>query len=67
MVTGSASNELIKIVADVKWERDKSWLVTDGIVEAWLPKSQCEIRHIGGTTYEFEMPHWLAAKAGFIE
>ena len=53
--------DLVEIVADVVAETKSAWLLNDGDIEAWVPKSQVERHH-----NEFTMPEWLASAKGFI-
>lgn len=61
-----AKNETTDIEVEVKHETDKAMLVTDGIVEAWTPKSQIEQRDSDGDNEILYIPTWLAKKAGFV-
>lgn len=54
------------ITAALKHETDNAYLINDGDVEDWIPKSQCEREHISSDNYEFTIPEWLAEAKGFI-
>ncbi len=57
--------EDIEITCDVLRETEQAYLVHDGNVEAWIPKSQVsdESENLGEITSIF-IPEWLAEKAG---
>lgn len=57
-----ADEKLTDIALQVRRETSKAWLVTDGDVEVWLPKSQCELNGDG----TFTMPEWLAIEKELI-
>lgn len=62
------SNELIKIDIEIVKETDMAFLTTDGVIKAWLPKSQIEsneLLEVGGT-YTIEIPEWLAEEKELI-
>jgi hypothetical protein len=52
---------LVDILAEVRRETDKAWLIFDGAREAWLPKSKVER---DGST--FTLPEWLAREKGLL-
>jgi serine phosphatase RsbU (regulator of sigma subunit) len=54
--------EPVEIAAEIIHETDMAWLLSDGITEEWVPKSQVK-DHEDGT---FTMPYWLAEEKGFI-
>lgn len=59
----------IEFFGEMKSETKGAYLVSDGINEVWLPKSQVkEMRQLGsrGDEYEFKIPEWLAKKKGII-
>ena len=58
----------IEICLEIKRETDAAFLVTDGVSEEWLPKSQIELDQDGGEgdTVIITMPEWLATTKGFI-
>ena len=60
--------EKIEICLEIKKETEKAFLVTDGDVEEWLPKSQIELDQNGGEgdTVIITMPEWMAEKKEFI-
>jgi len=47
-----------------------AYLVSDGEIEEWLPKSQVEVDSNDdleeGQTYLFIIPEWLAFNKGFV-
>ena len=62
------SNKLIEVAVTVKRTTDKARLVTDGIIETWIPESQIkdeELRADGITI--LHLPDWLATEKGFIK
>ena len=56
------NNEPVEIFAEVTTETDLAWLINDGHVEVWIPKSRC--------TYNnkdmFIVPEWLAIDKGLV-
>ena len=57
----------IEIAVDVKARTDSALLVTDGVIEAWIPKSQ--ISDYSGEEDSPEtifIPEWLALNKGLI-
>lgn len=54
--------ELFDVAATIVAETEKAWLLDDGAVREWVPKSQVE-KNDDGT---FTMPTWLAKDKGFI-
>lgn len=68
--TSKNSNQ-IEFGGTVERETDKAFLVSDGINEMWIPKSQIiKARRIGGSAshhdFEFVLPEWLAKDKGII-
>jgi hypothetical protein len=68
--TSKNSNQ-IEFCGTVERETGKAFLVSDGITETWLPKSQIvKYRRIGGSAshhdFEFFIPEWLAKDKGII-
>lgn len=57
-----SKSELFDMAAEVKVETAKAWLLSDGVKEAWVPKSQAEDNGDG----TFTMPEWLAKEKGFV-
>ena len=53
---------LTEIAATILHETEKAYLLSDGAVKAWVPKSQVEDNDDG----TFTMPEWLAQDKGFI-
>ncbi len=62
----SPEPEAIEAYFELKGDTDDAVLVTDGINEIWLPKSQISMNHIQDHDYEITMPEWLAYKEGII-
>lgn len=57
----------IEIFLEKKRETALAILFTDGVIEAWLPKSQIETLSDGETELlEVSVPEWLAKEKGFI-
>ena len=62
-------SKLIEIACEVLSETDKAFRVSDGVKEAWLPKSQVEHHPEGDPRKRSSimvMPEWLAKDKGFI-
>ena len=57
--------KLIEICGDLKHDTEDAILLSDGVSEVWLPRSQIEIRQLSNGI-EVKMPEWLAKKKGFI-
>jgi len=54
-------SDKVEITVQVRAETPKAYLVFDGDVEAWLPKSQVEvISQEDAETITIEIPEWLA-------
>lgn len=63
------SDEKIEIMAEVKRETDRAFLLSDdGVTSQWVPKSQVDHSPDPqpGDTIVFEMPEWLAIEKGFV-
>ena len=54
--------ELFDMSAEIVAETEKAYLLNDGTVQAWVPKSQVEDNGDG----TFTMPEWIAKDKGFI-
>jgi hypothetical protein len=55
------NREQFTFCAEIKWETENAYLLTDGVNEFWIPKSQVtEKEHISGSDYEITIPEWLA-------
>jgi hypothetical protein len=59
---GNPKFELIDIAAQLKVETSAAYLLYDGKVSRWVPKSQVEDNKDGTYT----MPMWLAEEKEFI-
>ena len=57
-----AKKEVVDVTAKIKIETEKAWLLDDGEIQAWVPKSQAENNEDG----TFTMPTWLAIEKEFI-
>jgi hypothetical protein len=57
-----ADPRLVDIMADLKHETDKAFLVNDGDQDVWLPKQYVENNQDG----TFTMPEWLAIDKGLV-
>jgi hypothetical protein len=55
-----------EITVEIIRESDRAILVSDGDVQEWLPKSQCEYEGEVGQTVVVSMPEWLATDKGLI-
>jgi len=63
------SKESVEISLTIKQETNAAYLVTDGDVTVWLPKSQLEYQETLvsiGDTVIFSIPEWLAEKNDLI-
>ena len=65
------SNRLIEITVDLLFDGEKHGkdanLYTDGDSEGWVAHSLLGTpKHLGGRTYEIEVPEWLAIKNSWI-
>jgi len=59
--------KLCDIAVQVKHETDKAYLVSDGVKDVWLPKSQVELDDSQGDEAAIvTMPEWLAKDKGLI-
>ena len=58
-------SNLIEICGDIITDTEDAILLSDGVSEHWLPRSQIKIRKLSNG-YEVIMPEWLAKKKGFI-
>ncbi len=58
-------SKLIEICGDIKNDTENAILLSDGVSEDWLSRSQIKIRKLSNG-YEITMPEWLAIKKGFI-
>jgi len=58
---------MVALLLDVCDETDEAYLVSDGDIQTWIPKSQVEVlNEIGENCIEVEMPERLAKEKGFI-
>lgn len=59
-------------VANIKRETPLAYLVNDGIMECWIPKSQVEEIEVeekgvdGDDLMRFTIPEWLAIEKGIV-
>lgn len=61
--------KLVEIACEVLRETDKALHISDGVVEAWLPKSQVEHHpsdNPRNRSSVIVMPEWLAKDKGLI-
>ena len=59
----------ISITAEIKHTIQDAMLLSDGTIEAWVPKSLClKTRLIDrdSDTWEFMIPEWIAEEKEFI-
>lgn len=56
------NSDLVDIAARLRGETEKALRISDGVTEAWVPKSQVENNGDG----TFTMPEWLAEEKGFV-
>ncbi len=60
-------NSTVEVLADIRRETDLAWLVDDGVVKVWLPKSQVDLEDIDQYGQGlFRVPEWLAAEKELI-
>ena len=58
-----SESELIDIAAEHHGEpTEKAFWISDGVTDAWVPRSQVEDNGDG----TFTMPLWLAKEKGFV-
>lgn len=55
------SKQWVQLYAERKRETPKAYLLSNGRIDAWVPKSQ--IKLLDGNMVS--MPDWLACKSGF--
>jgi len=58
----SGMSDLVEIAAVLVSETDRAFRISDGVTEAWVPKS--EVEHDGEGI--FTMPEWLAKDRGLM-
>jgi hypothetical protein len=58
--------KLTDIVAKLRHETERAFLIFDGAHAVWLPKSQCEIELGKNMTCIVTLPEWLAREKGLI-
>ena len=58
--------EWLDLHVEIKRESTGAYLVTDGEVECWLPKSQVRVLDLAGDLAELRIPEWLARNEGLI-
>lgn len=55
---------VMEIAATMVRETPAAWLINDGDVEAWIPKSLATM-DVGARHSIFTMPEWMAIEKGF--
>ncbi len=59
--------EDVTFCATIKWETEAALLLSDGVSEFWVPKSQViEQTQIADGDYDFVVPEWLAIEKGIV-
>lgn len=58
----TSRSHLIDIAGELRHETDLAYLLFDGIIEVWIPKSLVEYDGHG----TFTLPEWLAKQEGLI-
>ena len=58
----SRRREIVDVRAVIRAETDRAWLLWDGNIQEWVPKSQGQDNRDG----TFSMPEWMATEKGFI-
>jgi hypothetical protein len=67
MATVMARNDDVEITVEIVKETDMAYLVKDGDVEVWLPKSQIRGEEdLQGGIVELIIPEWLAEEKDLI-
>jgi len=56
----------VEITVEIKAETELAYLVSDGDLEMWIPKSQIEEFDRSGDIATFQIPEWLAEEKGLI-
>lgn len=53
--------QTVEVLAEIRRETDLAWLVDDGVVQVWLPKSQVDLEDFDENGHAlFRVPEWLA-------
>ena len=64
-----SQSDPVEFCGEVKHETDYAYLITDGVNDFWIPKSQIrEMKRVGkdGDNYEITIPEWLAMEKEII-
>jgi len=61
---GSSDRPCINCV--IKHETEKAWLIDDGSIEVWVPKSQGEVYPQSDGTVDLFAEEWLLKAKGLI-
>lgn len=56
----------IEVFVEIKRETELAYLVSDGVNEFWLPKSQIEVELKKDDHAEITLPEWLAIEKGIV-
>lgn len=61
-------NKMVEVCVEVKRETEKAYLVSDGSLEEWVPKSQIGTMdvNVNSDTVNMELPEWLAKAKGVV-
>jgi len=51
--------KLIDLAVEVRYDTPLAWLIHDGHIDVFVPKSQCEVTETRGPA-TITMPEWLA-------
>jgi len=63
----SQDSKLTDIVAELRHETSRAYLIWDGAQQVWLPKSMVEMYDNGhAKPKQFTLPEWLAKEKGLI-
>jgi hypothetical protein len=63
---------IVEVVMTIEGETDEAYLLSDGDIQKWFPKSQLDWDTLNGSdpkvfqTTTFYMPEWLALRSGVI-
>jgi hypothetical protein len=59
--------EYIELDLEIKAETEKAYLMSDGDIDAWVPKSMVQdMEDLGGGTVVITIHEWLAEDKGFF-
>lgn len=59
-------SKLVDLEVELRHETDKAWLIYDGKIEQWIPKSQAELDLKSDVRGTLTLPEWLAKEKELI-